>query len=286
MPPLSLVVDLLLQLVLPAAVIAAGLMVAAYFAFGPHSLPHVAPLVVASGIAVGNWRRPLLDWYPASFGYDALLGVAAILLLTGLLAEILRSRSALAANYVLPLLGATAVAWCVLPTDLRTPLWFIGATALFAGVWLVIQQRAADHKPPGVAIAALSIGLAAATSLLMLLLNSARLADLALLPASALVAVAATSWFCKIEATSLLPLAAVYWPSQILATADYHDYEYLPLASYFLLAVAPLCLAPMLLPQAQRLPVWSRNLVDLALLAAPLVVAVFLMLTYGELSFE
>ena len=285
MPPLSQVLDLLLHLVLPAVLASAGVLALLYFTIGAHFARFAAPFAVAAGLTLGNWSRSLLAWQPQSFGYESLLGTAAVVLFGCLAAELIRTRSATTAQFVIPTLIALVAAWIVLPTPIRTPLWFLGTAALFLGNRLVIERRAADQKPPGTAPAFLAMALGGTTALLMLFLMSGKFSELAILLASAMIGLAIVAAILKANVNSALPLAAIYWSALVIASFHELSHE-MPHACFVLVAAAPLLLALMLLPPAQRLPLWSRHLIDAVLLALPLLIAVGLMFSTGELSFE
>jgi hypothetical protein len=269
MPPFDLLQALAKEVFLPALGASAGLMGLAVWRLDHKWWPAAAAIAIAAAMIASNAVRGALEWTPES-GWRSLLAAALVALAVGML------RAGVGAS-----IGALApLAYALLPDDLRTPLWLAGTMSIvFACV--VVLDRVAEKQPQwslalgwlivinGAAVVAIAAG-------------SARFSDAALYAFAALLGVSVFTLWRSISLAALAPLLAIYIPG-LMISGHYDNYTDVSLVSFALVALAPLCLAPLLLPQAERWPNWVRHLLAVLLPAAPVIVAVTLALIAAPL---
>ena len=121
----------------------------------------------------------------------------------------------------------------------------------------------------------------AAGGVVLIHAHSAMLMDLALFMAGSWFGVALAAWWTGADVRSAAPIAAVSLPALMLV-GQQSTFSDVPLLSFALVALAPLGLAPLLLPALRR----RRGVVGLVLLLLASGVAVVLADCAESLSFD
>jgi hypothetical protein len=281
MPPLELVLDLLLRLVLPC-VVATALVIGLAVRFLERRWRPLALAAGASlGLLAGNWLRRPLPYWPDDTGWPALLpATIAALLFSGaavVWAGDPRLRIALYA------FAAAILAGVLLPGDLRTLPWFTGLALLILATAVVLDLAASPGKEErrdwALPLAAATVVCGGAAAVLIYS-HSARLADAAVLLSAALLGVAAIAWLLPLDMRPLaLTLAAS--AAGLMLSGHHSTFSEVPAASFALVALAPLLLGVASLPALQRWlvprsPDWGRVAVQFALPLISVAVAVAL----------
>lgn len=318
MPPLAEVLDTLLKVVLPATGAAAILFVLVAKLAPTRLAPAAAALALMVGFVAGNHLRGAVEYRldserlltPADLAAafrdtfvppqseDAPLPpparywlpwTAGLALLGGLLARVVPAVAGWPIRIALAGL-ATALG---VSADLREGFpWF--APAFFAVVlveWLVLERAGEASKRNGeeetVAnrwLAPLAAGMTFGAACIVLLhAHSARFVDIATIMAACLGTIALLAWLTKTDPASAAPGVAVMLPGLMLV--GYQDtFSEVPTASFATIALAPLTLAPLLLPGVRRSR-WALPLLA-GLLIAVLAIGVGLAMRAESLSFE
>lgn len=255
----------------------------------------------------------LLLWKPvesqkpteASPGYQWLPRAALVLLVVGL---VTRWLGLIAARMVpervwwsvgvgllvwLPRAAAVYVvsAWLVLGNAASKPEWeglrwqLAGATLLG---WLVLDVLARD----GIS-AQVSAYLAAmffAGGVVLLYSHNAKFMELAVVMGAAMFGIAvvacAASAGGRLSVSGAIPAAVVFLPGLLLGTRPAHDATKVPALSFWLVALAPLALAPFLVPRVSRQNRFLVFALRAAAVLLPLAVAVILAGQHEKLPYE
>ncbi|MDZ4821434.1 MAG: hypothetical protein SGJ20_20925, partial [Planctomycetota bacterium] len=208
MPPIEPIIDLLLQVILPATV-AAGLVL---FALRTLCNQQYADLQVAialiAGLLVGNYYPGSFDYLPVSFGWPWLLAVAVLLLIYSATMNQVSNRLAgsrrIALRLGVLLLAIGLACYATMPEELRTPSWIVGYCVLALADTAVLEnqslRRAGSHVPY-----AWGFILLTGTALVMICAGTARIADLAFFGLAALTGV----WFASVRSPANLAVASL-----------------------------------------------------------------------------
>jgi hypothetical protein len=260
----GLIGELAREAVLPAAG-ASGLLFYALVRWrGPAVAAPAAALALAAGFLLGNRLRGAVALREDTADLHRAVYAAGAALLVGLLAR--APRLPVTARWALRAAGAALAAWwltAVVPEELPLPGWKI-AVLLF-GAWAVCEQ--APQGPLALALAAL------AAAVVLLHAHTARLAEAALLLASALAGLALVAPAKGTDAGGSVPGAAVLLAG-LLLSGHGTTYSEVPPSCFLLIGAAPLALAPTLLPFSCRLAGPRLGLLRAGLVLAPLAVAV------------
>lgn len=318
-PPLKDVLDALSLCVLPcagaaavvmcvslavgrwrAAALGSGVAVVLAFMCGNFALPTTSP----------TWENTsrLLPWSPEADapGYQWLARAALVLVVTGLLTRwlglalerVLPERGWWGANVAVWVPRVVAVyvvsAWLVLGNAAADPQWaglrwhLIGAMLL---VWVVL-----DGIARGGASGELSLYLAAtfyAGAAVLLYSHNARLMELAVILGSTMFGIAVTLLTKphlddapKALASGAIPATVLFLPGLLLGTRPSHADNKVPDLSFWLVALAPLVLAPFLIPRVNRQNRWALIALRAVLIFVPLLVAVVLAGQHEKLPYE
>ncbi len=303
LPPIDLVIETLsLGLLLPFVVAGAGLFTATRIL--KRGGPIGAVLAVVAGFAVANHFRPALEYRldserplaeeirhavgggvdlseepaphpPARYWFPWAALVASTV---GVVARV--PRVPLVVGWTMRGLVAVLVARIIVPPSLRAEsawLWPAFAAVVSAG-WALLDWFGEDS--PG--WMAFGLGMVfAAGGVVLIHAQSARLTDLALFMAGSWFGVALAAWWTGADVRSAAPIAAVSLPALMLV-GQQSTFSDVPLLSFALVALAPLGLAPLLLPALRR----CRGVVGLVLLLLASGVAVVLAVCAEPLSFD
>lgn len=315
LPPWGEVWDLLRLLLAPVAGVSLVLMLAVRCLGGERLAPLAAAAAVAAGVLVGNyfreamlWRidsdRPLncrdlrtaLGWSleskpvtegdegeslpvpPARYWLPWLAGLALVI---DLLARVPGVPVTL--GWVARTLLAMLAGRLLTPPDLRVDLpwasWALGGTILLE--WAVLTALTKKWKD-GTVATVVAVCFAAA-GVVLLHAHSARLTDMALLLFTALAGPALVAWIWRGDTGGAMPAIAVFLPALMLA-GQQETFSDVPDVSFLLLGLAPLALAPALLPVLVRQERGRRWLLA-ALPLIPATVAVVLAVRAESLQF-
>jgi len=274
MPPWEIVHGLLVNTFLPAAGVAALAYALVRGALGKNAAVAAAAVAVLAGFAEGNALKEPLPWWPKTTPWTWTLPALAV---AGV-AE--AAVGAFAWGWLGRLAASGVVAWLLVP-----PGWGVGlfAASVFAS-WQLLAVHLRD-LPPGVGPLLLAVVLAGGAANVLIHHHTMRFAEVAILLASGLVGVAAASLLARDDGrgvagpTVLLVHAALYagWE-----TTDSN----VPLAAFFLVALAPLATGLAFLPALRPGGPWRRGAALAALLAVPVVVAVILAGLYESIALE
>lgn len=149
--------------------------------------------------------------------------------------------------------------------------WALGITIVAEWAILIALSR---QWRDGTAPAALALCLIA-VSALMMEAHSLKLIDLALYAAAGLAGPALVAWRWPGDTGPALAASAVYLPG-LLLTGHQETFSDVPWQSFLLMALAPVALAPMLVPFLVRQTGWKRWLPAFTLIMIPLIVAALL----------
>lgn len=306
LPPVQDVLDAVQFAVLPAALAAAAVFAVILLAGGSRWASAGAALAFAAGAGVGNWYRPALPWLsekpdwqwlpvfgdrlalpapvwkPEGPAWHWLLWLGLAALAVGLLTRMPYVPAAV--RWLARAAAAALAAWLLVPADLREELaWTVAAfaAAVFAE-WSLLEPLC-ERSPGGSVPLGLALTFFAAAAVL-LHAHTMRFTDVAAFLGASLggIAVAARR---KADAGAAVPGAAVLLPGLLLIGNNTTESE-VPLASFLLVALAPLALLPTLLPPFGRWQGVRLKLLQLALILAPLIVAVVLAMRAESLEFE
>ena len=278
MPPLDLVVDLFVRLVLPSGLVGAVLAgLAARFARGAWGSVGLA-VATAAGLAVGNYFRDLLPWKPDGAGWPWLLPAA---LFTLAIAAILKSlagyrKTQLALMAVVAVLATV----CLVPEDLRSAPWLVGFGLLVLGNTFLLD-RSMQQKQSGLILLAWAALLAGGAGTVLIFAHSARFSDTAMMLGATLAGVAVPTWWWQRDTSVLAAPLAVFLPGLLISGYD-STYSEVPAASFALTAAAPLALA--CLPPFKRLSAWKQWGLQVGLVAIPVIAAVALAQWFDDLG--
>jgi hypothetical protein len=289
LPPFEHLLDAFLRVILPPALLAAVLVaLPALFAWRYARRDVLtqlgAALGVAAGLALGlSWNdRALVTSMPEGEGWRwlplttvAALIVTAIAYLPWVGAGVgWGLRGAIAAN----------AGWLLTPAELRGE--YLWAPVALGGVilaeWAVLEALAGKGR-----VALLGALAAVAASVVLIYAASLRFNELALTLAGSLAGIGIVAAALRAQASAAAAGAVVVLPALLLA-GWYESESEVPIAGFVLVALAPLALAPALLPVWQRYrdkSVWV--LVQFVLLLLPLAAAIGLVAAkLGPLEYE
>jgi hypothetical protein len=306
LPPATDVLDALHHTALPAAA-GAALVTVAFLSLGRWAAALGSAVAVAVGVGWANYTFGALSWAdtgrvaPWAPGADAPgwhgLPRAGLFLLTagvasrwlGLVAgRLLDERRWWGANL---LTWAARVAAVLVVAAGLTPAaaaaeypWLKPAlAAAMLAVWVALDGVARDGA--GSEVAAYLAAAFFAAGAVLLYAHSARFMDLAVMCGCAAAGVAVAAFPTRADASGAVPLGVVGLPVLALNGRFLTDSQ-VPLASFWLVGLAPLALLPFLLPVVARQPRWVIIPLRALLVLAPLVAAVVLAAQHERLAFE
>ncbi len=317
-PPLKDVLDALSHAVLPGAG-GAALVACAVLLLGRWAGALGTAAAVAVGFMWGNFAldpnkpdRPtwattarLIPWSPEAEapGYMWLARAALVLVIAGLVSRwlgllagrLFPERFRLAANVFVwaPRAGAVFAvsAWMVLGKAAEGPEWATLRWQLAAVMFLVwVAADGVARAGHGAEVAALLGACLFAGGTILLYTHNARFMELAVLAGSALFGVAAATAargerFAS-AASGAIPLAVAFLPGLVLGTRPSHDAHKVPVACFWLVTLAPVLLAPFVVPRIARQNRWLLLAGRVILVLVPLVVAVVLAGQHEQFPFE
>jgi hypothetical protein len=271
LPPIAEVADKLRDAVAPSFTASALLLAPFLVVRGGRLAPLGAALATAGGLAAGNYFCGAVPWRPERFGREWVLAAAGIALLAGLIARVPRVPVLL--GWLLRAAGAAAAAWLLVSPSARAAYPWItyafGAAVL--ALWAVLERLAADSPGPAAPLAA-AITAATAAAVLMQA-TFASMTDVATFTFGTLLSVALAAWLRPADVGGAMPAMAVLLPAVLLA-GRFDAGSEVPDICFLCVGLAPLALAPLLIPPFKRWPPLRRAILGSILLLAPLGVAV------------
>lgn len=243
----------------------------------------------------------LIPWKPAETdpGWKWQPRAALVLVGVGLLSRwlglltgrLLPERFWWIANLLVWLSRAAAVyvvsEWLVRGTAASDPKWemlrYELAASIFA-IWIVLDSVARAEAGAEVA-AYLGLMLFTAATILIYA-HSKFFMDIAVIVSFALFGIAAAAGVGKSDASGCIPAGALFLPGLVLGTRPSMDTHNVPLLALWLVALAPLTLAPFLIPALSRKQGWLVRIIRFILILAPLIAAVTLAMQHEKLAFD
>lgn len=306
MPPVKDVLDTLQHTALPALA-GAVLVVCVFLPLGRWAAALGSAVAVGVGFGCVNHTFDSLSWTntgrvitwwpdPDAPGWHGLPRAALILLVVGLVSRwlgLLVSRLLDARRQW----GATLLVWAVraavvavVAPGLVPATWAVefewakpALVVAMLALWVALDSVARDRAGSEVAAYLAAAFLAAAAVLIHH--HTARFMDLALMCGCAAAGVAVATFPTRADASGAVPLGVVGLPGLML-NGRYLVESQVPVASFWLVALAPLALLPFLIPAVGRLPRWVIITLRAVFVLTPLVVAVLLAAQHEQLAFE
>ncbi|MBX9624930.1 MAG: hypothetical protein K2X82_14080 [Gemmataceae bacterium] len=309
LPPADQVLPVLKQAVLPAAG-GAAFVCLLFLCLGRWA----AALGAAAGVVVGfvwaNYTFEKLDWAgtgrlvpwrpwddvpPNQTAWRGLATAGLLLVLAGLVSRwvgllvgrITSDRYWWVVSLVVWLPRAVAVGvasgWLVPKSAADLPWVPYALPALMLLSWAAWDGLA--RSTPGGEAAAYQAAACTAAGAVLLYDSWASAMELAVVVGSALAGVAIVARVARADCSGAVPAGVAALPVLMLAGRLGIDEPKLPVACYWLVALAPLALLPFLVPKLSRQTGWLTRVGRAALVLAPLAVAVVLAAQFGELPF-
>lgn len=268
LPPADDVYAALKQTVIPAAGVAA-LVYAVFLSLGRWAGAVGSAAAVLGGLAYANWIEARLPWNPDStksvrIAWEWLPRSALLLVVVGLLSRwiglVLGRTIASGPRWWLgnlavwlPRLCATiAVAFWLVPDRLREPdAWLLPALASAVFLeWIILDGLARSGQ--GARVSFYQAAMFFAASAVILYSHSARFMDVSAMAGAAFFAIAVVGSVSRqADSSGAVPAGVCLLPGLILSTKAGTESQVPPLAC-FLVALAPLVLAPWLIPTLAR----------------------------------
>jgi hypothetical protein len=302
LPPTALVLETLGQFALPAAGGAAFVYVL-FLALGRWAAALGSAAAVIVGYSTANFNFAALEyegtfrlipWRPNELStWHSLPRAALVLTGVGLLSRwlgLLATRFVPERRWWVPNLLVWLPRWVailivgswLIPAPLAQDyLWIkpaLGAAMLFS--WIAV-----DGAARGGASADAILGMAAAffaAAIVIIFAHSTRFMDIALVLSAALVGVGLAAHAAKADASGAVPAAIGFLPGLML-NARYQTESLVPVASFWLVALAPLAWLPLSHPWIARQSPALLRIARLVLLIIPLAIAVALAMKYESL---
>jgi hypothetical protein len=318
LPPTKDVLDALHLTVLPAAGGAAFAM-CLFLVLGRWAAALGSAVAVVVGFACANFTFTALEWektgrvfpwkldepYPA---WHLLPRAALILIVVGLVSRWLGlfARSRLmrpihdnqsaertgrywwVANLViwLPRVAAVGVTSgrLVSPQAAESGAWVWPALAVaMLLIWVALDGVA--RTGAGAQVAAYQSAIFLGAGIVLLYAHSARFMDIGVILSFAMFGVAVATGAAKTDASGAIPAGVAFLPALMLNGRILTESN-VPLASFWLVALAPLALIPFLIPSLSGRDGWIVRIVRAVLVLTPVVIAVILAAQNEQLVFE
>lgn len=258
-------------------------------------LPRAALVLVAVGL-VSRWlgllaavRLPERQWWVANV-LVWLPRAAALAVVSGWLVLGKAAEAPQWAHLRWELAAVMLLLWIVLDGLTRGGLSaevsaYLGAT-LFTGAAVLLYTHNAKFMELAVVMGSAMFGIAAATSLVKsgAYPDPDSLADFN--PNPSLFDARTTDTGPKICASGAIPAAVVFLVGLVIGTRPSHEENKVPVLCFWLVTLAPVVLAPFLIPRANRQHRWLMLAIRVVVVLAPLVAAVVLAGKHEKFPYE
>ncbi len=319
LPPTTEVLSALQQDVLPGAG-GAALVVCGFAILGRWAGALGSAVAVVFGFAWGNFTFVKLKWEDTgrllpwkmeddAVGYEWLPRAALLLVVVGLVSRWLGLLAARAlpeqrwwgANVLVwsPRIAAVVVASGWLTIGDAAKEWPVLRPALVVAMLLAwVTLDALARSGAGTQVAAYLGAMLFTGGVIFLYAHSAKSTELAVVLGSALfgVAVAGTAIAAHsaksdgsashIDVSGAVPAGVAFVPGLLLGARPWLTAQDVPPACFWLVALAPLVLLPVLIPAVSRKSGWYVPIIRAVLVLIPLVAAALLAGEYAQMAFE
>jgi hypothetical protein len=273
--------DVLLHAVLPALAVAAIVFALANRLFAPKYADLAGALGLIAGVALGVWLRGVATLNSSDSPWNRLPLAALAALWIGRAARF--SELHPIEGWLLRGATASGIAWWVVPDHACADIsWLKPAFAIMILAEWAILECSAQEPPGGTIPFALALTFFIAGGVLIHA-SMAGLTDVSVVLASALVGIAIVAAWRQLDASGIAPALAVLLPG-LLLMGQRETFSEVPWQAFVLAAGAPLMLIfafPM-----RRWDSVGLRVVQLTLVAFPLVAAMALAMQAGPLEFE
>jgi hypothetical protein len=229
------------------------------------------------------WGTNAMVWLPR---------VGAIFAVSGWLVIGLAAEKPEWANLRWELAGAILLLWIVLDGVARDGISaevsaYLGA-ALFAGAAILLYSRNGRFMDLAVIVGSAMFGIAAATGLVKSNPNAEQDPNFNYNPNPELFDARRpdAEAEARLSASGAIPAAVVFLVSLVLGTRPSHAPHQVPVMSFWLVTLAPLVLAPFLIPRVSRQKGWLLVVLRAVLVLAPLVAAIVMAGKHEQLPFQ
>jgi hypothetical protein len=276
-----MLLELLLQVVLPSAGVAALVFALVRGSLGKNAAAAAAALAVLAGFAEVNALSERLPWWPVSSAWSWTLPATAL----AAAVEVV-SFLPVVVGVLLRLLASGLIAWWVVPEDLRALGWWVVpvfAVSVFAG-WQLLFTRLRD-LPDGLGPVLLAMIFCGGAATVLIHAHTARFTEAVLILASGLFGVAAGALLSRDDGRGAAGPVVVLVLSLLLSGWTTTDSK-VPTASFFLVGLAPLAVLLTWLPPLRTGSTLRRGLAGAVLVLLPVLVAVLLAVLNESVEFE
>jgi hypothetical protein len=208
----------------------------------------LAALAILVGMAICNVLKDILDWWPGSLGWEALLPTMAVVMLLANLTLVSKTRPQ---TWRLARAALAGLAAGLLLVESQHS-WAVHAWIALAAFALQYVLDSTHGRAPHWMIAACLTITNLAAALVLLNAYAAKLADLALIQASAWIGLALTACFRRLDLRIAYLAVALMLPCIMLKGMSYSVDQEVPAYSFILLMATPLLSAIALLADRWR----------------------------------
>ena len=315
LPPLKFALQAVQNDVLPAAG-AGALVLCLFLALGRWAAALGSAVAVAVAVVAGNftfdklkptdkptWANTdrLVPFVPEGnpAGWNWLPRAALVLLVVGLLSRwaglavgrSLPDRRWWVANVIVwvPRIVAVVVVsgWLVEGPAAAGWHWLQFNLALVMIVtWATLDTFARSSPAVGVEVALYQAAIFLTAGVVFLYAHFAKMTDLATILGCALFGIAAAAWIGRADTSGAIPATVAFLPGIVLGTRPSLPDNNLPAACFWLVALAPLVLAPFLIPALARKTGWRWPAIRAGLVLILLLTVVLLAGKYEVVAYD
>ncbi|VTR99086.1 hypothetical protein [Tuwongella immobilis] len=265
MPPLSLILDNLRNVILPAFLPSLAVMLLGWAILGVRFSRWWGGLAVIAGLMVGNHSTEALSLTPGNSALTWILPLTGLAILVGMLASVPQIPRIV--GELLRLGVAVFAAQKLTPSDLQSQVPGLMLMVVVAIYGLQSIAAAVDRQRPGGAIVACHVLPAGMLAGVLIFAHSNRMMDAAHLLFASLAGVMLLAWYRKPMIGPALAASSIMLPGLALAGID-QTFSEVPKIAFVLPAIAPILAGIVLLPKLKTLsPKWGVIVLLLAVLS-------------------